>query len=167
MNEWQKMINHGKASESQIKKVIVKFSDVKNLNYPYKFAFQNDEWAILSWLFEDPNKVFFALEKLANKDLKTASVFIESIMNYGASPASKFTSPYHASGGPAWVVGRHINEMRVIISVYAQNIADQLNIPFSKNLRIGDLPFWQKKEEGKLLLARETKFNLKKLKPCS
>ncbi len=161
---WQKLVDSGKPQEFQIENIIEVFIKKEKLIYQVKFNLQYDEWAILSWLFQEPEKVFCALEKLAKKDLKTASIFLESIMNSGASAASNFTSPYIASGGAAWIVGKSIVKRRVIIALYAQSIADQLNISFSSNHRIGDLPFWGDGYVQELLLAKSKKFDLKKSK---
>ena len=82
-------------------------------------------------------------------------------MSSGAYASRRFTSPYQPSGGAANIVGKFIVKDRVIISIYAQNIADQLNIYFPKNLRIEDLPFWGEGYDQKLSLARVKRFNLK------
>jgi hypothetical protein len=161
---WQKLIDSGKPQEFQIENIIDDFVKREKPIHYVKFNLQHDKWAILSWLFQEPDKVFFAVEKLAKKDLKTVSIFLESIMDSGASAASNFTSPYIASGGAAWIVGKFITKYRVIIALYAQSIADQLNISFSNNLRIGDLPFWGEGYVQELLLARSIKFDLKKTK---
>jgi len=164
INYWQKLIDSGKPQEFQIENIIEDFIKKEKPIYQVKFNLQHDEWAILSWLFQVPDKVFFAIEKLAKKDLKTASIFLESIMDSGASAASNFTSPYIASGGAAWAVGKTIKKTRVIISLYTQSIADQLNISFPSNHRIGDLPFWGEGYVQELLLARSIKFDLNKSK---
>jgi hypothetical protein len=164
INYWQKLIDSGKPKEFQIENIIEDFIKKEKPIYQVKFNLQHDKWAILSWLFQEPDKVFFAVEKLAKKDLKTVSIFLESIMDSGASAASKFTSPYIACGGAAWYVFKSIEKKRVIISLYTQNIADQLNISFPNNLRIGDLPFWGKGYDQELLLARSVKFDLIKSK---
>jgi hypothetical protein len=62
------------------------------------------------------------------------------------------------------VVGKYIKKTRVIISLYTQSIADQLNISFPSNHRIGDLPFWGEGYVQELLLARSIKFDLNKSK---
>jgi hypothetical protein len=164
ISHWQKLVDSGKPQEFQIENIIEDFIKKEKPIYQVKFNLQHDEWAILSWLFQEPEKVFFAVEKLAKKDLKAVSIFLESIMNSGASVASNFTSPYIAKGGAAWNVFKYIEKERVIISLYAQNIADQLNISFLKNLRIGDLPFWGDGYVQELLLAKSKKFDLKKSK---
>ena len=161
---WQKLINSGKPQEFQIENIIEDFIKKEKPIHQVKFNLQHDKWAILSWLFQEPDKVFFAVEKLAKKDLKAVSIFLESIMDSGASAASKFTSPYIACGGAAWYVFKSIEKKRVIISLYTQNIADRLNISFPNNLRIGDLPFWGKGYDQELLLARSIKFDLNKSK---
>ena len=161
VNYWQKLINSGNPQEFQIENIIEDFVNGDNPIHSIKFGHQLDTWAVLSWLFQDPNKVFFAFEKLVKRDIKIASIFIEKIMNSGASAASNFTSPYQSSGGAAWIVGKFIKKERVIISIYVQNIADQLNIHFPKNLRIVDLPFWGEGYDQELLSARVIRFNLK------
>jgi hypothetical protein len=160
VNYWQKLINSGNPRKLKIESIIEDFVRGDIPIRIVKFGHQYDTWAILSWLFQDPNKVFFALEKLAKRDIKIARVFIEKIMNSGASAASHFTSPYQPSGGAAWIVGKFIEKKRVIISIYAQNIADQLNICFPKNLRIEGLPFWGEGYDQELSLARVKRFNL-------
>jgi hypothetical protein len=70
INYWQKLIDSGKPQEFQIENIIEDFIKKEKPIYQVKFNLQHDEWAILSWLFQEPNKVFFALEKLAKKDCK-------------------------------------------------------------------------------------------------
>ena len=161
VNYWQKLINLGNPRKLKIESIIEDFVRGDNPIHSVKFGLDHDTWAILKWLFQDPDKVFFALEKLAKRDIKIASVFIEKIMSSGAYASRRFTSPYQPSGGAAHIVGKFIVKDRVIISIYAQNIADQLNIYFPKNLRIEDLPFWGEGYDQKLSLARVKRFNLK------
>lgn len=158
INYWQKLINLGNPRKHKIESIIENFVKEDKPIHSVKFGHEYGTWAILSWLFQDPDKVFFALEKLAKRDMKIAGIFIKKIMDGGASAASKFTSPYQSSGGAAWIVGKFIEKKRVIISIYAQCIADQLDIYFPKNLRIEDLPFWGNGFDQELSLARVKRF---------